>query len=616
MMMGIVIVFSATKVSAQNIGINADGSTPDANAMLDIKAANKGLLIPRTSTVTRVTIPNTKGLLVYDTTTSTFWFNDGNAWQQISNGSSALNGTVNYLAKFTGTSTAGNSQIFDNGQNVGIGTTSPLARFQVTDSSVLFSAAGDVPALPHNTPISKNGRRMMWYPDKAAFRAGYTVYDEWDSVNIGKYSIGMGYGNMATGLYSVSLGNGSGASGRSSVGVGELNNATGDYSFASGQYTTSKGMYSTATGYTTRATGIASIALGYQSEADGDYSVALGNETFASQQGAVALGNETGATAVGSTALGNLSNASATYATAIGNQNSASAQSALALGDNTKAAGFACTAMGFETTASSFYSTAMGELTTASGAASVAMGNTTTAAGSNSFVWGANSNATGNNSLVFGVNLFDGGHKGDAMFGDTDPWNAGSVGSGTDDQMICRFNNGYYFLTGGNTNRTGILANHGDNSWSVISDSTKKEKIIPVDEEALLKKISEFKLGTWNYKGQDPKIYRHYGPMAQDFHHAFGRDSIGTIGNDTLINQSDLMGVSFTAIQALEKRTEKIEQQQQQISALKKENEFLASSNEQLRSQLKLLMSTVSALDKKVQMIAVIQNNSNAVAGK
>ena len=272
--------------------------------------------------------------------------------------------------------------------------------------------------------------------------------------------------------------------------------------------------------------------------------------------------------------------------------------------------------MGASTTASSFYSVAMGSNTTASGAGSVAMGYTTTAAGQYTFVWGTNSNATGNSSLVLGSNLFDGGHKGDAMMGDTDPWNAGPVGSGTDDQMICRFNNGYYFLTGGNTNRTGIVANHGDNSWSVISDSTKKEKIVPVDGEVLLNKISQFKLGTWNYKGQDPKIYRHYGPMAQDFHQAFGRDALGTIGNDTLINQSDFLGVSFTAIQALEKRTEKIEQQQHQIADLKNQNEILAENNEQLRSQLQLLMSTVSALNKKVQLIALVQNNSNAVAGK
>ena len=41
-----------------------------------------------------------------------------------------------------------------NAQNVGIGTATPLARLHVTDSSVLFSAAGGIPATPHAPPIS------------------------------------------------------------------------------------------------------------------------------------------------------------------------------------------------------------------------------------------------------------------------------------------------------------------------------------------------------------------------------------------------------------------------------------------------------------------------------
>lgn len=40
-------------------------------------------------------------------------------------------GTTNYLPKFTGTSTLGNSLIFDNGTNVGIGTTSPTEKLEV-----------------------------------------------------------------------------------------------------------------------------------------------------------------------------------------------------------------------------------------------------------------------------------------------------------------------------------------------------------------------------------------------------------------------------------------------------------------------------------------------------
>ena len=49
-------------------------------------------------------------------------------------------GTTNYLPKFTGSTTVGNSQVFDNGTNVGIGTASPGAKLEVkqTGSEVPF----------------------------------------------------------------------------------------------------------------------------------------------------------------------------------------------------------------------------------------------------------------------------------------------------------------------------------------------------------------------------------------------------------------------------------------------------------------------------------------------
>ena len=45
-------------------------------------------------------------------------------------------GTTNYLPKFTGGSALGNSQIFDNGTNVGIGTASPSAKLHLSGSGV------------------------------------------------------------------------------------------------------------------------------------------------------------------------------------------------------------------------------------------------------------------------------------------------------------------------------------------------------------------------------------------------------------------------------------------------------------------------------------------------
>lgn len=47
-------------------------------------------------------------------------------------------GTTNYVSKWTGTNTQGNSQIFDNGANVGIGTTSPIYKLDVNSGTVRF----------------------------------------------------------------------------------------------------------------------------------------------------------------------------------------------------------------------------------------------------------------------------------------------------------------------------------------------------------------------------------------------------------------------------------------------------------------------------------------------
>ncbi|MBA2249132.1 MAG: hypothetical protein H0W12_02955 [Chitinophagaceae bacterium] len=88
--------------------------------------------------------------------------------------------TIGYLL-FATTSFAQNG-------NVGIGIPTPLARLHVADSSVVFTATGDIPVTPGNPPISGVGRRMMWYPGKAAFRVGYVSAAKWDKDSIGNYS--------------------------------------------------------------------------------------------------------------------------------------------------------------------------------------------------------------------------------------------------------------------------------------------------------------------------------------------------------------------------------------------------------------------------------------------
>ncbi len=49
-------------------------------------------------------------------------------------------GTTNFVAKFTNSTTLGNSRIFDNGTNVGIGTTSPTAALHVNGNTLLVKS--------------------------------------------------------------------------------------------------------------------------------------------------------------------------------------------------------------------------------------------------------------------------------------------------------------------------------------------------------------------------------------------------------------------------------------------------------------------------------------------
>jgi Protein of unknown function (DUF1566) len=63
---------------AQSIGIGTN--SPNPNAILDIKDNARGILIPRLDSVSRKSIPAAKGMMVYDTTTNGFWYNDGTIW--------------------------------------------------------------------------------------------------------------------------------------------------------------------------------------------------------------------------------------------------------------------------------------------------------------------------------------------------------------------------------------------------------------------------------------------------------------------------------------------------------------------------------------------------------
>jgi Chaperone of endosialidase len=95
------------------------------------------------------------------------------------------------------------------------------------------------------------------------------------------------------------------------------------------------------------------------------------------------------------------------------------------------------------------------------------------------------------------------------------------------------------------------------------SDRSLKRDVRPVDTEAVLEKVARMPISTWSYKSDDPRV-RHLGPMAQDFHAAFG------LGNtDRAYHPIDAHGVALAAIQALYDR---LSAQQRRIEQLEREN--------------------------------------------
>ena len=89
----------------------------------------------------------------------------------------------------------------------------------------------------------------------------------------------------------------------------------------------------------------------------------------------------------------------------------------------------------------------------------------------------------------------------------------------------------------------------------------------------------EIPVQSWNYIGHDPKEFRHYGPVAQDFFAAFGHDDIGTIGSPTTINSGDMQGILMIAVQALEKLAA---EQREDIKRLKADLEQVLTAQQSL----------------------------------
>jgi hypothetical protein len=343
------ILFNYT-VMAQ-IGINTTGARPDASAMLDVTASNKGILIPRMTTAQKLAIVNPKeGLLVYDIDAKQFsycltpftgatincnWVNfgnntttsSGNAWSVL--GNAGTDTTTQYIG------TSDNKSLFfrinnkpygrfgTNG-NIAIGRSTLIKAFMddgygniqnttnaiaIGDSALsnLFYSYKYFGVEPSSIAIGTRALQKNIYNNNNNIAIGYEAQMKQE----GAFNTAIGYQALRNNIGSANLAFGNFAlfnntTGSYNIGVGynSLKNNNGSYNVAIGN-NANNGSASTSNlvsmGYNANA-GTNGVAIGAASAATTN-ATAIGYNAMAQAMGAVAIGDEA---LLNNTAAGNV----------------------------------------------------------------------------------------------------------------------------------------------------------------------------------------------------------------------------------------------------------------------------------------------------------------------
>jgi len=268
------MILNLSVYSQGGVVISNGAATADPSAMLDVQSDTKGMLVPRMTTTQRTAISSpATGLLVFDTTTGSFWFYNGSTWEDLSS-------VTNKIADA------------DNDTKVQVEKTADddIIRFDLAGTEHWKMTGSRLEAMNNGNSVfigegagaadDLNDRRNVFIGKQA----GNANTEGKFNTAIGYFALKAtteGFQNTATGSYALANNI---SSDNSAYGINTLlNNTTGYYNTACGAqslYTNTTGIHNTGIGYATDVTSgdLNNVtAIGYYTKVTASNTIRLGN---------------------------------------------------------------------------------------------------------------------------------------------------------------------------------------------------------------------------------------------------------------------------------------------------------------------------------------------------
>lgn len=371
-------------VFATSAQVGIGTNTPDASAQLDIRANDRGILIPRMTADQRDKIESpAKGLMIYNTDDNTFWYFDGNRWLSVLNsanireeislvGGTSLTPTPQLISLLNGQyrfdstgiiyDSGGEQYNYSNNENFSFlldGYLEPrLAGFRIfVEHNILFNDSlifshpttnqiiaiytGSFTTQYDTLYLNVEGIRVTFKSDSgnnaAGFKITYNKIYNAGAQGLEPYVTGPWYYRPETQAIaggSNAIPNNLRAMGRNSFSYGLGTDASGHYSTAFGIRNTASGRNSIAAGIDNSVAGTSSAAFGEELNVPGIYSFATGQRNIAAGYYTFSVGFKNTAQADYSSAFGARNIAGNILSTTFGTGNIAKAYLSMTMGAN------------------------------------------------------------------------------------------------------------------------------------------------------------------------------------------------------------------------------------------------------------------------------------------